>query len=101
MILEISVSEIKARQETFVANLKNRQCDAALLFSVTDIFYLTGFNFRPSERPIALIVDAQGAFSLFVPRMEVGKCLVKSMLSEKSASVKEGRGMPSSSLLCD
>lgn len=71
MILEISVSEIKARQEAFVVNLKNRQCDAALLFSVTDIFYLTGFNFRPSERPIALIVDAQGAFSLFVPRMEV------------------------------
>ncbi|OWV28733.1 M24 family metallopeptidase [Halomonas campaniensis] len=71
MILEISVSEIKSRQEKFLTNLKNNHCDAALLFSVTDIFYLTGFNFRPSERPIALIADAQGVFSLFVPRMEV------------------------------
>ncbi|CAM3664544.1 MULTISPECIES: M24 family metallopeptidase [Halomonas] len=71
MILEISVSEIKGRQETFLTNLKNKGCDAALLFSVTDIFYLTGFNFRPSERPMALIVDGKGAFSLFVPKMEV------------------------------
>ncbi|MGY0553912.1 M24 family metallopeptidase [Vreelandella sp. 2A-K22] len=71
MILKISVSEIKERQEIFLTNLKNKHCDAALLFSVTDIFYLTGFHFRPSERPIALIVDAQGFFSLFVPRMEV------------------------------
>lgn len=70
MILEISTREIKTRQQRFIGALKEKSCDAAILFSVTDIFYLTGFHFRPSERPIALIVDKQGDFSLFVPRME-------------------------------
>ncbi|MFC0266693.1 M24 family metallopeptidase [Kushneria aurantia] len=70
MILEIPESEIKSRQQTFFETLQKKECDAAVLFSVTDIFYLTGFHFRPSERPIALIIDPKGIFSLLVPRME-------------------------------
>ncbi|GAL31058.1 cobalt dependent X-Pro dipeptidase [Vibrio variabilis] len=42
-----------------------------MLFNTTDIFYLTGFHFRPSERPIALIVNPNGANHLFVPLLEL------------------------------
>ncbi|MCB8887899.1 M24 family metallopeptidase [Vreelandella malpeensis] len=82
MILSIPASEIEQRQQRFVETLSAHGCDAALMFSVTDIFYLTGFNFRPSERPIALIVDAQGAFSLFVPRMEVEHAQAYAVISQ-------------------
>ena len=35
------------------------------------IFYLTGFAFVPTERPIALLINREGKTVLFVPRLEV------------------------------
>jgi Xaa-Pro dipeptidase len=53
-----------ARQE---AHRRGR--DALILFSPAQIFYLTGFAFIATERPIALAVTGQTA-ALFVPRLE-------------------------------
>ncbi len=46
-----------------------RDLDALVLFSPTQVFYLTGFAFIATERPIALVVTAN-ATALFVPRLE-------------------------------
>ncbi|MFA1820838.1 aminopeptidase P family N-terminal domain-containing protein [Virgibacillus oceani] len=57
MILEISSKEIEKRQKLFFEKMQQKNAEVAILFSTTDIFYLTGFQFRPSERPIAFFVD--------------------------------------------
>jgi Xaa-Pro aminopeptidase len=49
--------------------LGNAETDALLLWSSARIFYLSGFPFIPTERPIALIVTG-GESVLFVPRLE-------------------------------
>ncbi len=46
-----------------------RDLDALVLFSPAQVFYLTGFAFIATERPIALVV-APEATALFVPRLE-------------------------------
>ena len=48
---------------------RRRELDALVLFSPAQIFYLTGFAFIATERPIALVV-AGDATVLFVPRLE-------------------------------
>jgi Xaa-Pro aminopeptidase len=54
----------RAREDT------HRQgCEALVLFGPTHIFYLTGFAFIATERPIALVVSERDAV-LFVPRLE-------------------------------
>lgn len=70
MILEISKTELVERQHTFIKNMEKKGAEVAILFSPVDIFYLTGFHFRPSERPIAFLIDAQQKSHLFVPMME-------------------------------
>lgn len=70
MILSISNEELKLRQGMFFKEAKNLGVDVGILFSTTDIFYLTGFHFRPSERPIAFFTDAADKTHLFVPQLE-------------------------------
>lgn len=70
MILEIGKNEIKNRQKKYFQKLDEKEVDISILFSTTDIFYLTGFHFRPSERPIAFYTDLEQKTHLFVPRME-------------------------------
>ncbi|MCG1008472.1 aminopeptidase P family protein [Salinicoccus sp. ID82-1] len=70
MILEIPKSEIKERQKKFMNTLDENGLDACILFSTTDIFYLTNFMFRPSERPIAFFIDTNNESHLFVPSLE-------------------------------
>jgi Xaa-Pro dipeptidase len=70
MLLSIPKSEILSRQSNFYQKLQDRQIDSAILFSVTDIFYLTNFHFRPSERPIAFYLDQNQNTHLLVPHME-------------------------------
>jgi Xaa-Pro dipeptidase len=70
MLLSIPKEEIKQRQSQFYKKLQDNAMDCVILFSVTDIFYLTGFHFRPSERPIAFIMDPQEKAHLFVPHLE-------------------------------
>ncbi|GAA0318915.1 Xaa-Pro dipeptidase [Bacillus carboniphilus] len=70
MRLAISKEEILQRQQKLYQKLTNEKIDGSVLFSVTDIFYLTGFHFRPSERPIALILDPNQQTHLLVPHLE-------------------------------
>lgn len=70
MKLSISKEEIVGRQQKLFADITSKGMDGVILFSVTDIIYLTGFHFRPSERPIVFFIDPKGDSHLFVPLLE-------------------------------
>lgn len=70
MLLSIPEWEFKQRQMDFYKKLKGKECDCAIIFSPTDIFYLTGFHFHATERPMSLLIDDTGSYSLFVPALE-------------------------------
>ncbi|WP_342566723.1 Xaa-Pro peptidase family protein [Psychrobacillus sp. FSL K6-4046] len=70
MLLAIPKSEYKERQQKFCEILTDKKCDGAVIFSVTDIFYLTGFHFHPTERPIGMFIDPELKFHLFLPALE-------------------------------
>ncbi|MFF3099920.1 M24 family metallopeptidase [Viridibacillus arvi] len=70
MLLAIPKYEFKDRQQKFFGKLVEKNCDAAIVFSVTDIFYLTGFHFHPTERPIGVFIDPNQNVHLFVPALE-------------------------------
>lgn len=68
--LSISRKELRQRQKHLMTKLSKEGVESALLFNYIDIFYLTGFLFRPSERPIAFMLDQHGDSHLFVPQLE-------------------------------
>jgi Xaa-Pro dipeptidase len=70
MLLAISRNEILDRQRSFQSKLAAKGIDSAILFSVTDIFYLTGFHFHPTERPMCFFIDPNQKTHLFVPALE-------------------------------
>ena len=69
MRLYISRDEHLRRTAQVRAEAARRGLDAMILFSPTQVFYLTGFAFIATERPIALVV-ATNETLLFVPRLE-------------------------------
>ncbi len=69
MRLFISREEYLRRVGRVREELSRRGQEALVLFSPAQIFYLTGFAFIATERPIVLIV-ASDATVLFVPRLE-------------------------------
>ncbi|WP_442599998.1 M24 family metallopeptidase [Neobacillus sp. D3-1R] len=70
MLLSIPREELAHRQSKFFSIIDEKQIECAILFSVTDIFYLTGFHFHPTERPIGLVIDPAKQVHLFVPALE-------------------------------
>ncbi|MCG3420013.1 M24 family metallopeptidase [Oceanobacillus jordanicus] len=70
MLLTIPKSEFKERQQKFFNKLSEENCDGAIIFAVTDIFYLTGFHFHSTERPMGVLVDPDHKVHLFVPALE-------------------------------
>lgn len=70
MQLSISIGEFKERQRRVMSQLADKNIDCMIIFSATDINYLTNFNFRPSERPIAFFIDHNQQTYLFVPQLE-------------------------------
>ncbi|GED67238.1 Xaa-Pro dipeptidase [Brevibacillus reuszeri] len=70
MLLAIPTDEILQRQKAFLTRLEKHGVEAAILFGVTDIFYLTGFHFHPTERPIGLFLAPNSKSHLFVPALE-------------------------------
>lgn len=68
--LVIQPSEFKARRETLLQRVMSEGLAGVVLFSPTSIFYLTGFHFIPTERPMALLMSTDGVTHLFVPRLE-------------------------------
>lgn len=69
-VLMISADEYALRRKTFLEKLGDKGLAGAVLFSPTSIFYLVGFHFIPTERPIALVITSNGEACLFVPRLE-------------------------------
>lgn len=69
MRLFISREEHRRRTAQVRAETVRRDLDALILFSPTQVFYLTGFAFIATERPIALAVTPETT-ALFVPRLE-------------------------------
>ncbi len=65
----ITPSEMAARARTAAAR-HAASVAALVLFDDQYIQYFTGFVFSPTERPIALVIDPDGARTLFVPRLE-------------------------------
>jgi Xaa-Pro dipeptidase len=70
MRLSISKGEILKRQNAFYQKVQDKEIDCVVLFSVTDIFYLTGFHFHPTERPMCFFIDPSQKTHLFVPALE-------------------------------
>jgi len=70
-LLRIPESELLSRRTRVCQIASQREAAAYVSFSATSIFYLTGFAFIPTERPIALFLKESGESTLFVPRLEV------------------------------
>lgn len=70
MLLAIPKEEFLHRQAALIKRMNESEIDCAILFSVTDIFYLTGFHFIPTERPMGLLIDPAGRTHMFVPALE-------------------------------
>ncbi|MEW6046821.1 MAG: Xaa-Pro peptidase family protein [Bacillota bacterium] len=80
MRLQISRNELMLRQSRLASALRDHGYGGMCLFGPAHIFYLTGFAFIPTERPIGLILAPPGsggassqggpATLLLVPRLE-------------------------------
>lgn len=68
--LVIDAAEYATRRTRFLDALSSSGASGAVLFSSTSIFYLVGFHFMPTERPMALVIRPNGSTHLFVPRLE-------------------------------
>ncbi|MHA1213136.1 MAG: M24 family metallopeptidase [Candidatus Heimdallarchaeota archaeon] len=71
VLLKISDKKHKERIEYIRRILQKKNLHGMIFFNTRSIFYLTGFHHIPTERPIALILPADGDLSLFVPYLEV------------------------------
>jgi Xaa-Pro dipeptidase len=69
--IRILKAEYEARTQALVGHLQAEALAGAVLFDGTYVSYYTDFTFIPTERPIALAVNARGERGLFVPRLEV------------------------------
>ena len=65
----ITASEYAKRRETLLARLGDAK--GFVWWGSAPIFYLSGFSFVPTERPIALLISRAGEAVLLVPRLEL------------------------------
>ena len=71
MLIRLPDEEYQHRIEKVRGVLKERDRDALCLFGATSILYLTGFRHTPSERPVLLVVPAEGDLGILVPELEI------------------------------
>jgi Xaa-Pro dipeptidase len=69
--IQIPQAEYEARAEQLTGYLKTQGLSGAVLFNSDYVGYFTRFAFIPTERPMALAVNALGERALFVPRLEL------------------------------
>ncbi|RLE38494.1 aminopeptidase P family protein, partial [Candidatus Acetothermia bacterium] len=63
--------EFACRRERLTEKLSTNRLDAICLFSPTQVFYLTGFSFIATERPIGVVyVPGLDRATLFIPLLE-------------------------------
>ena len=68
--MKIADAEFDQRAASLAAHVRERGLSGAVLFDNAYVLYYTGFAFIPTERPAALVVNADGERGLFVPRLE-------------------------------
>jgi Xaa-Pro dipeptidase len=69
--LRISSQEFKRRTDAVLDSMKERDLDGFIFWSSVSIFYLSGFAFIPTERPMCLILNKNGKKTLFAPGLEL------------------------------
>jgi Xaa-Pro dipeptidase len=67
--LRISPEELAARRRALGEQLAAEDAGATVLFGPTAVFYLTGFSFIPTERPIGIVISGERVVAL-VPSLE-------------------------------
>src|SRR3954471_4271411 len=68
--MKIAQPEYEARTRMLAEHLRDRGLSGAVLFDGSYVLYYTGFAFVPTERPVALVIGADGAAGMLVPRLE-------------------------------
>ena len=66
----ISAAEYAQRRQVLLEHLAQGD-NGFVWWGSAPIFYLTGFSFVPTERPIALVISRAGEAVLLVPRLEL------------------------------
>ncbi|MBA2667556.1 MAG: aminopeptidase P family protein [Trueperaceae bacterium] len=67
----IAAAEYRARRDRLLGHPETTDVDGFVWWGNHRVFYLCGFAFAPTERPIALLMRRGGETVLFVPRLEV------------------------------
>jgi Xaa-Pro aminopeptidase len=78
--IAISPAEHAARCEALLAGAQAAGLSGVVLFDPYYVLYYSGFAFVPTERPMALVVGADGTRTLVVPRLELEHAEAKSTL---------------------
>jgi Xaa-Pro dipeptidase len=68
--VRITDAEHQTRTAALAARIRDEGLTGAVLFDASYVLYYTGFAFIPTERPIALVISADGEAGMFVPRLE-------------------------------
>jgi Xaa-Pro aminopeptidase len=71
VLVKISQKMHKKRIKKIKDKLQKEDLKGMIFFNSKSIFYLTGFHFIPTERPIALIVPRDGNLGIFIPKLEI------------------------------
>lgn len=66
----ISASEYRTRISGLLSHPGLKNSEGFVWWASHCIFYLSGFAFVPTERPIALLINNKGETALFLPRLE-------------------------------
>lgn len=78
----ISEDEYKSRIERVRKVLARRKLDALYLTNTTSMFYLTGYSFIATERPLALIIPSDGKVTFMGPLLEKNNIPLKTKIIE-------------------
>jgi Xaa-Pro dipeptidase len=68
--VKISDAEHRTRTGALAGRVRDAGLTGAVLFDASYVLYYTGFAFIPTERPIALVISADGEAGMLVPRLE-------------------------------
>ena len=68
--MKISDAEHRTRTAALAGHVREAGLTGAVLFDASYVLYYTGFAFIPTERPIALVISADGEAGMLVPRLE-------------------------------
>jgi Xaa-Pro aminopeptidase len=69
--IAITPGEHARRRDELATAARDRELSGVVLFDPYYVLYYVGFAFAPTERPIALVIGAEGETALMVPRLEV------------------------------